>query len=188
MSMTLLQSLGRPLAFLGAFTVFAACADQAPVAPGRKTAASAQFETIAPAEENTTLATLRNATARYHSLDTAIADGFVFLHGCEVREDGGPVGTVYVNTRRLLDGTIDPALPDGLIYERRVNESPRLVAVELAVPFSLWTAPEPPSFLGATFQREDEFGVFGLHVWLWRNNPKGLFAETNPNVTCTEEE
>jgi hypothetical protein len=182
------KSLGGPLAILAAFTVFAACADHTAVAPERQSAMSSRSTTVNPAEENTTLATLRNATARYHSLDTAIADGFVFLHGCEVREDGGPVGTVYVNMRRLLDGTIDPALPDGLIYERRVNESPRLVAVELAVPFSLWTAPEPPSFLGATFQREDEFGVFGLHVWLWRNNPKGLFAETNPNVTCTEEE
>ena len=30
-------------------------------------------------------------------------------------------------------------------------------------------------------------GVFGLHVWLWRNNPAGLFAESNPNVSCGAE-
>jgi hypothetical protein len=89
--------------------------------------------------------------------------------------------------QRLLDGAIDPSLPDGLIYEPRTNSPPQLVAVEFAVPYALWTGSQPPTFLGATFQREDEFGVFGLHVWIWRDNPNGLFAETNPNVSCTEE-
>jgi len=26
--------------------------------------------------------------------------------------------------------------------------------------------------------------VFGLHVWVWRHNPEGMFATTNPNVSC----
>jgi hypothetical protein len=59
--------------------------------------------------------------------------------------------------------------------------------VELAVPYALWTQPQEPRFLGASFQQEDEFGVFGLHVWLWRANPEGLFAESNPNVSCGAE-
>ena len=187
MSNILSTSLGQPLAMVAVSMVLAACADRAPVAPAEHAAVSARLEPPTPAEENGALATLRRATDRYHRLDAAIADGFEFLHGCEVREDVGPVGIVYIHRPRLLDGAIDPTLPDGLIYEPTTTEGPRLVAVEFAVPFALWTAPQPPSFLGATFQREDEFGVFGLHVWLWRNNPRGLFAETNPNVFCTPE-
>jgi hypothetical protein len=56
--------------------------------------------------------------------------------------------------------------------------------VELAIPKPLWTGAGLPTFLGATFQSEDEFGVFALHVWVWRTNPDGLFAETNPRVSC----
>ena len=59
----------------------------------------------------------------------------------------------------------------------------RLVGVEFAIPKAL-AGGEPPTFLGNTFQSEDEFGVFALHAWVWRNNPKGLFAETNPRVSC----
>jgi hypothetical protein len=100
-------------------------------------------------------------------------------------DDGGPVGTVYVNMGRLADGIINPASPDALIYvSNGSTDHPALVGVELAIPYSLWTSAQPPKFLGASFQREDEFGVFGLHVWVWRDNPKGLFAESNPNVSC----
>ena len=181
------------LSTISAFTLtlvvftLTACADRPPVAPETRFAAAARTVVDQPAIDNDALATLRRATARYHNLDAALADGFVFLHGCEVRSDEGPVGTVYVNMQRLLDGVIDPLLPDGLIYEPAKNGPPTLVAVELAVPYALWSGAQPPTFLGATFQREDEFGVFGLHVWLWRNNPNGMFDEVNPNVSCTAE-
>ena len=65
----------------------AACADSVPVAPNRQAVVSAQLVALAPAEENDALATLRRATARYHDLNAAIGDGFVFLHGCEVRPE-----------------------------------------------------------------------------------------------------
>jgi hypothetical protein len=132
------------------------------------------------------LATLRRATARYHDLNAATADGFVFLHGCESRPDEGPVGMVYVHPGRL-DGVIDPELPEALIYEPRKNGQARLVGVELAIPYAAWTGARPPEFLGNIFEREDEFGVWGLHVWLWRHNPEGLFAESNPHVSCAAE-
>jgi len=181
------HSLTRRLSLIAAAATVAACADNAPVKPEWPQATAPSFSVVTRANDHKTLAEIRRVTARYHDLDRAIADGFVFLHGCEVRTDEGPVGTVYINFQRLLDGEINPKLPDGLIYEPRVNRPPRLVAVEFAVPYTLWTQPQPPTFQGATFQREDEFGVFGLHVWVWRHNPNGLFAETNPKVTCTPE-
>ena len=169
MSKLISHALNRSLAVVAIATLLAGCGKDAPVAP-------------TPTDE--AVATLRNATTRYLKLDSAIADGFVFLHGCEVREDEGPVGMVYVHPVRLADGKIDPANPDALIYAPGNEDGPTLVGVELAVPYTLWTEPQPPKFLDATFQREDEFGVFGLHAWVWRDNPKGLFAESNPTVTC----
>ena len=179
-----IRCLVRPLAVFAASALFAGCTDRVPVAPDRPPAMSALLTALPAAGEATELATLRRATARYHNLNAAIADGFVFLHGCEVRPDEGPVGIVYIHMGRLMDGAIDASLPDGLIYEPSGNGRPRLVGAELAVPYPLWTAQEPPAFLGRSFQREDEFGVFGLHAWIWRNNPEGLFAESNPNVSC----
>lgn len=158
-----------PLLAVGAAAVLAAgCGDDAPTAPDPSDAA---------------VATIRRATERYQDLNVALAEGFVFLHGCETRPDEGPVGMLYVHMDRLTDGVIDPATPDALIYAPEGGR-PTLVGVELAIPYALWQEPSPPTFLGAPFQREDEFGVYGLHVWAWRDNPAGLFAESNPRVAC----
>ena len=165
-------------------TLVAACAAEAPVAPEMPALRAAN--TRADAEGARALAALRRATARYHDLKAATDDGFVFLHGCESRPDEGPVGAVYVHPGRL-DGVIDPTMPEALIYEPGENGSARLVGVELAVPYVAWTNAQPPEFLGAAFQPEDEFGVWGLHIWLWRQNPEGLFAESNPRVSCAAE-
>jgi hypothetical protein len=164
------RSLKQSITLIAVVALLAACSKDDPP--------------TAPSLVDEAVATLKSATIRYQNLDAAKADGFVFLHGCEVREDGGPVGTVYVNMGRLGDGLIDPASPDALIYAPGSTDHPKLVGVELAIPFSLWTNAQPPTFLGTSFQREDEFGVFGLHVWVWGANPKGLFAESNPNVSC----
>jgi hypothetical protein len=173
--------------------LLAACADNPPMEPAVPPAAlqmepaiAAQASRIPAFDALRAIVTIMASTARYHDLNAAIADGFVLLHPCEVRPGEGPVGIVYVNMDRLLDGRIDPAKVDALVYEpaRLSSGRPKLVAAEFAVPFALWTQPEPPTFLGQTFQREDEFGVFALHVWVWRHNPEGLFAETNPRVSC----
>ena len=175
-------------AALGAALFLSACADGASIptdpalAPGATAEARGQNR-----ELNRALAELRRATARYHRLDAALADSFVFLHECEERPGEEPVGVVYVHFGRLLDGIIDPAAPDGLIYEPGPAGRMELVGVELAVPFALWAGQDPPDFFGARFQPEQEFGVFGLHVWLWRHNPDGMFAAGNPRVSCEPE-
>ena len=180
---TVAHRLGQSLVIPVATALMAACASDAPLAPSRPPAAP-QLSKVSGGDAAALIATLQRATARYHNLDAAIADGFVFLHGCETRPEEGPVGTVYVHLGRLLDGIADPASPDALLYEPRANGRPRLVGVELAIPYPLWTQQDSPTLLGATFQREDEFGVYGLHVWVWRDNPEGLFAESNPRINC----
>ncbi|MGH7711704.1 MAG: hypothetical protein ACREOG_10500 [Gemmatimonadaceae bacterium] len=180
-------SLAVGASLLAVAALMAGCANDAPVAPNLPNAMPAQLATLPGTDTDGVIATLQRVTARYHNLNAAIADDFVLLHPCENRPGEGPVGIVYVNIARLLDGVIDPETPDALIYEPQRNGRERLVGVEFAIPYALWTAQQPPQFLGATFQREDEFGVFALHVWVWRNNPEGLFAETNPKVFCAAE-
>jgi hypothetical protein len=168
--------------------VLGACGEgtkSAVTAPPSDVIQPASLSAPTSAAENVTLAELRRATARYHDAAVAIAEGFVpVVEECEEREGLGRVGIPYVNLGRLLDGRLDTSLPDALLYEPGRDGRLTLVGVELAIPYAFWTAGEAPTFQGATFQREDEFGVFGLHVWLWRQNPNGLFAIANPNVSC----
>jgi hypothetical protein len=175
----------QPLTIIVAALLVAGCDDQTPFQP-QPQANAVEVAASRDAERATAVAALRSVTARYKQLELAVKDGFVLLHPCETRPDEGPVGTVYVHLGRLTDGKIDPALPDALIYEPQANGRLTLVGVEFAILYTQWTEQQPPQFLGATFQPEDEFGVWALHAWVWRANPLGLFAESNPNVSCLE--
>ena len=167
----------KSLLVISAALLAAACADQSPLEPALESTIRVQA-----ASNEDVFATLRRVTARYHNIDAAIADGFVLLHPCEERGDEGPVGAVYAHFGRVLDGVIDPELPDALIYEPSQAGEAKLVGVEFAQPYPF--APTAPQFMGQSFQPEDEFGVWALHVWVWRHNPEGMFAETNPRVSC----
>ena len=182
MNTTLSQLLKQSLAIAAAVALLA-CTDEVPVAPRPFGPIKPQLATLPATQTDGMITTLQQVTARYHDLNVAFDDGFELLHPCENRPGEGPVGIVYFNRARLMDGIVDPNSPDALIYEPGSNGRPRLVGVEFAV---VDVGQEPPKFLGATFQREEEFGVFALHVWVWRNNPEGLFAETNPRVSCGE--
>jgi hypothetical protein len=183
---TVTHAFRRSLAIFAGAAVFAGCADDVPVAPTEPSFLS-EIGAATPEEKDRAIVTMRKATKRYRDLSAAIKDGFVLLHECEVRPGEGAVGTVYVHFGRVLDGVIDPALPDALIYEPQRNGRLTLVGVEFAVLIPPGDDPQPPTFLGVPFQREDEFGVFALHAWVWRRNPDGLFAEAHPKVSCAEE-
>jgi hypothetical protein len=181
------RSLSRSLTIVAVTTLIAGCGDNVPVSPTPRPNLAAQLTTVREQTPEAVIATLRRVTARYHDLSVATSpsEGFVLLHDCETRLGDEQVGTVYFNPARLFDGVIDPEKPDALIYEPGHDSvPPKLVGVEFAVPFGLLPSIEAPTFQGATFQREDEFGVFGLHVWVWRDNPNGMFAESNPKVSC----
>ncbi len=93
----------------------------------------------------------------------------------------------------------DFSKPAILIYEPQADGSLQLVAVENLVFQKSWHAAgntKPPSFHGVewdTMQDDpateiDEAHMFephyDRHVWLYRDNPKGMFAQFNPNVSC----
>lgn len=89
--------------------------------------------------------------------------------------------------------------PAILIYEPQANGSLELVAVENLVFEAAWKAAgktEVPRFHGAPYDhmvddpatRIDEAHMFephyDHHVWVFRENPNGVYAPFNPNVSC----
>jgi hypothetical protein len=89
--------------------------------------------------------------------------------------------------------------PSILIYEPQDDGSLELVAVENLVFARAWRAighSVPPTFHGVPYDtmtddpatETDEAHMFephfDRHVWIYRDNPNGVFAPFNPAVTC----
>jgi hypothetical protein len=75
--------------------------------------------------------------------------------------------------------------PELLLYEPERHGRLRLVAVEYIIPYSAHSrSAAPPVLFGQEFRQNDTFALWGLHVWLWKLNPRGLFADWNPRVNC----
>ena len=108
------------------------------------------------------------------------------------------------NPRVDGNGThIDFRKPAILIYEPRADGSLALVAVENLVFAKAWHAAgnkRPPTFHGVEYDSMkddpatsiDEAHMFephyDRHIWLYRENPNGMFAQFNPAVSCAEHE
>jgi hypothetical protein len=99
------------------------------------------------------------------------------------------MGIHYANGA-LLDGIIDPATPEALVYEPESNGKLRLVAVEYIVTVGAWGPGPAPSLFGHEFeliQEPNRYGLpdfYELHAWLWKHNPSGMFEDWNPRVVC----
>jgi hypothetical protein len=169
MNTTLARRPRRLFALLAGAALFGGC-DEDPTGPN--------------VEEARVLATLQGATARYRDIDVAVADGFILLHECEVRPGEGAVGILYVHLDRFTDGILDPMEPDGLLYAPNGSGKPDLIGVEVAMPAAMWSGTAPPEFLDVPLQLEEEFDAWGLHIWVWRENPDGMFAQAHPGVSC----
>jgi hypothetical protein len=132
------------------------------------------------------LARLRAATARFHRYDAAKDQyTFLFMNMCMTGATGanaGGMGYHWVNTG-LLDSHVDVETPEALLYEPEADGRQRLVAVEYVIPKALWHEAAPPTLFGQTFKL-NKFDLWALHVWVWKDNPDGLFADWNPLVTC----
>lgn len=152
---------------------------------------AAEPSAAAVAAQNELLATVRAATARYHRIEVALADGYVQGSGCEETAAGG-MGA-HFRRSALVDGVVDAAHPEILAYEPQKNGEWRLVAVEFLVPAAAWdpTHSAPPTLGDQVFQDRrapgsggPPFPNYGLHVWVWQNNPNGMYAPWNPTVNC----
>lgn len=124
------------------------------------------------------LAAVRNATAAYHNLSAAEADGFVPLLTCFDDPTLGGMGQHYFIPARM--GVVSLTEPTALVYEPR-NGRLNLVAVEYIVPDPDHVL-AAPHLLGRDFTYLAPLHVWKLHAWIFRPNPAGMFADYNPNV------
>ena len=136
------------------------------------------------AAQNQLLAQVRRATAKYQRVEVAIADGYSEASHC-VYNEGLEAGMGYHFVNFDLLGPIsDPLRPEALLYEKDKNGKFKLVGVEYIVidvgqglphfgnhPFDVDGTPIPDPH-------------YSLHVWVWKNNPLGMYFPFNPNVSC----
>jgi hypothetical protein len=142
------------------------------------------------------LATAARVSARYHNVNKAKRDGFepfaipeevggtlMNIRGdditCFDSDTAGGMGVHYV---RNIDDTVDPADPEALVYQVGRHGRLRLVALEYIIPEEFVGLDGPPVLFGQTMHHHSYLPVYILHVWIWKWNPSGLFADFNPRV------
>jgi hypothetical protein len=146
------------------------------------------------------LEALRSALRKYEDPYVAVHDGYFSTVGCVVIEKPGAPGHMPykpggMGVHFINLGTIgpvpDPAKPQVLLYEPD-GDKLRLTGAEWFVPLStgvkerpvLWGRPFDGPMTGHPPLLPMELSHYDLHVWLYKPNPLGVFAPTNPRVTC----
>ena len=146
------------------------------------------------------LSAARAALKKYEDPYVAIHDGYFSTLGCVVIEKPGAPGHVpykpggmgvhFLNPA-AIGPTADPNKPQVLIYEP-AGDKLKLAAAEWFIPLatgvkqrpSLWGQPFDGPMMGHPPLIPMEMTHYDLHVWLYKTNPLGVFASTNPAVTC----
>jgi len=178
----------RSLAVRLTLTTSLLCAIVSPIA-----VAAAQHEAHGSDVRSPFVQAVREATEPFRDVGNTTNAGYGPALGCVSGPEEGAMGVHYVNPELLLDGEVAAPRPEALIYEFRGNVA-RLVGVEFIVFADVWHqthAPQDPPILeGQLLHFVDSPNRFGLpahyelHVWAWRDNPKGVFVDWNPKVSC----
>lgn len=151
---------------------------------------------------------VRNATQQYQNVAN-LPSGYGAALGCVSGPDHGAMGIHYVNGslvngETLLEGSqqLDPTRPQALIYEPQPKGEMKLVAVEFIILASalpqgahpevdghlmLYIDGQSPSRPDGTPNRYGLPPFFELHVWAWKDNPEGAFADWNNHVSCANQ-
>jgi hypothetical protein len=126
---------------------------------------------------------VRAANSRFKDVSVAVAEGYAPIP-CTSGIDGGAMGVHYVNAAYLKDEIPDLKRPQAVMYEPTKSGKMALIAVEYI------TFKGPASLEGHLFAfngAPNRYGLdpfYELHVWAWKENPRGAFADMNPKVTC----
>ncbi len=136
------------------------------------------------------------ATARYHSFQQALKHGYSVEGEPCVPPFGPPspaMGIHAENEALMADPAIDVRHPELLLYIPNKHGKLRLVGLEYwkaDADQNLATSDDRPSLFGQPFDgpmpgHNPTMPVhYDLHVWLWEDNPFGMFAPVNPNLAC----
>lgn len=137
------------------------------------------------------LAELRRATAEFHRPEQAEAAGYTVLvthpvsgAACLADPEQGGMGRHLLKPARIDDEVLVTE-PEALIYEPDPNGALKLVGVEYVIPFEIrGTEESAPVLFGQELKQNFTFNLWALHVWPWKHNPSGMFADWNPSVSC----
>jgi hypothetical protein len=156
---------------------------------------------LAAPQHQISLADVREATARFHSVNVAKHAEYAELRdanniACIDNPGVGAMGIHYVNSHLVGSGVINALKPQALVYEPGEDGRLSLVAVEYIAFQNAWDATHsaPPSLFGHSFMLtpdKNRFGIpafYSLHVWIWKHNPSGTFSMWNPRVSCSIED
>jgi hypothetical protein len=147
-------------------------------------ATSAEAHNAAMNQDNPLSEKVRAANSRFVDVSVATAEGYAPIPCASSPTGNGAMGIHYVNAAYLADDKIDLARPEAVMYEPMPGGKLALVAVEYI------TSKGPAALEGQLFNfnsTPNRYGLgafYELHVWAWRPNPTGTFADMNPDVSC----
>ena len=138
------------------------------------------------------LTIVRESTERFKDVAVAQAEGYALQFGCVSGSDEGAMGLHYVNGALVNSGVLDATRPQIVIYEPTPSGGLQLIGADYLVLADAWNAKHsgPPELMGQLFhlfESPNRFGLpafYTLHVWAWKENPKGSFVNWHPNVSC----
>jgi len=153
---------------------------------------AAQHESHATSVSSALIATVRRATAPFRDVRN-VPEGYEPALGCVSGPQEGAMGVHYLKGPLVEDDRLYADEPEALIYEFKRGGA-RLVGVEYIVLASVWhethAVNDPPVLEGHLLHFNESPNRFGLppfyelHVWAWRDNPNGAFADWNTRVSC----
>ncbi len=147
------------------------------------------------------VATAKGALAKYSDPLVAITDGYFSTLACidfpvgakdgTVEYPPGAMGVHFLNAANI-GPKLDPMKPQILLYEQ-VGDKLVLTGAEWFMPVAASGGVAPSIFgqtlLGPMDGHEPIMAAslthYDLHVWFWKDNPKGMFTPTNAAVKCT---
>jgi methanethiol S-methyltransferase len=142
---------------------------------------------------NVLVKVVREATERFKDASAAEREGYELMFGCVSGGDWGAMGLHYVKLPLVLDGELDAAQPEIVIYEATPSGRLRITGADYLVFAADWDKKhpgEPPQIMGQLlhfFEAPNRFGLppfYTLHVWAWKENPAGTFVNWHPKVSC----
>src|SRR5262245_17469323 len=152
----------------------------------------ARSNTFAASVDAQQLVGLRQVTSRFQQLDAAKQAGYnAQITPCWAHHSAGAMG-YHFGKPALIDANVDLLEPEVVMYEPQAGGHMRLVGMEYIVPLAAWQAAghdlndatDVPELLGQKYTRHSFLPIFKLHIWLWRDNPSGVYADWNPKVSC----
>ena len=133
--------------------------------------------------ETELLKSLRKATSKFHSTTQAIKAGYEPDEHCVSAPGLGGMGYHWINPS-FVDPVFDPLKPEAILYAKGPGGNLRIIGLEYVVinvgqpiprfgnqPFDVGGTPVPAPH-------------WSLHVWLYEDNPSGMFMPFNPNISC----